>query len=106
MAQCIFCNVIAGKLPSTCLYQDEDVMVIKDIYPQAPVHWLVISKKHYEEILDLPDALLVKMLGVVRKVLRDEKIAKYRIVNNGKGAAFVDHVHLHVMGQIDKSRKL
>jgi len=81
-------------------------MVIKDVYPQAPVHWLVITKKHHDELIDLADELLTKMMHVVRKVIRDEKIGKYRIVNNGKGAAFVDHVHIHVMGQIDKSRAL
>lgn len=106
MSDCIFCNVISGKLPSTVLYQDDQIMVIKDIYPQAPVHWLVITKKHYDELLDLPENLLTDMIRIVRKVIRDEKIAKYRIVNNGKGAAFVGHVHIHVMGQIDKSRAL
>ncbi len=106
MSGCIFCNVISGKAPSTVLYQDDQVVVIKDIYPQAPVHWLVITKKHYGELMDVPEEVLHHAVGVVRKVIRDEKIAKYRIVNNGKDAAFVDHVHIHVMGQIDKSRAL
>lgn len=103
---CIFCQIIAGKSPGTLLFQDEQVVVLKDIYPQAPVHWLVVSRKHIGELLEAPDALLSHMMTVVKKVIRDEHIQKYRLVNNGKGAAFVDHLHIHVLGSVDKNRKL
>lgn len=103
---CIFCQIIAGKSPGTVLYQDAQVIVLKDIYPQAPVHWMVISKQHIGELLEAPDDLLSHMMTVVKKVIRDGHIQNYRIVNNGKGAAFVDHLHVHVLGSIDKARKL
>ena len=106
MDSCIFCSVIAGKLPSTKLYEDDDVVVIKDIHPQAPVHWLVISKKHVPELLQVPDDLAGKMMAVVNKIIRDQGIEKYRIVINGKGAVLVDHLHIHVLGSIDKFRTL
>lgn len=106
MESCIFCNVIAGKLPSTKLYEDDDVVVIKDIHPQAPVHWLVISKKHVPELLEVPGNLAGKMMMVVNKIIRDQGIQKYRIVINGKGAVLVDHLHIHVLGLIDKFRTL
>lgn len=106
MASCIFCDVIAGALPSTKLYEDDDVIVIADIHPQAPVHWLVISKKHVPELLEVPDGLAGKMMAVVNKIIRDQGIEKYRIVINGKGAVLVDHLHIHVLGHIDKFRKL
>jgi histidine triad (HIT) family protein len=103
---CIFCDVIAGKLPSTTLFEDDAVVVIRDIHPQAPVHWLVISKKHIPELLDVPDGLAGKMMAAVNKTIRDQGIQRYRIVINGKGAVLVDHVHIHVLGKIDKFRTL
>lgn len=106
MESCIFCDVIAGKLPSTKLYEDDDIIVIKDIHPQAPVHWLVISKKHVPELLKVPDGLAGKMMAAVIKIIRDQGIEKYRIVINGKGAVLVDHLHIHVLGSIDKFRTL
>jgi len=106
MESCIFCDVIAGKLPSTKLYEDDDVVVIRDIHPQAPVHWLVISKKHVPELLKVPDGLPGKMMTAVVKIIRDQGIEKYRIVINGRGAVLVDHLHIHVLGSIDKFRTL
>jgi histidine triad (HIT) family protein len=106
MESCIFCDVIAGKLPSTKLYEDDETLVIKDIHPVAPVHWLVISKKHVPELLEAPDGLTEKMMTVVNKIIRDQGIEKYRIVINGKGAVLVDHLHIHVLGKIDKFRTL
>ncbi len=106
MSDCIFCKVIAGQLPSTCLYQDETVMVIKDIHPQAPVHWIIMPKRHVAEFIDADDVLVSHMMQIAKKIIGDEKIANYRLVNNGRGAAVIDHLHLHVMGKIDKLRTL
>ena len=106
MSDCIFCNVISGKLPGTFLYKDEDVVVFKDIHPQAPVHWIVVSKKHVPEFVEADDALIGKLFRVAQKVIRDEHIVNYRLVNNGKGVALVNHIHVHVLGNVDKFRKL
>ena len=106
MNNCIFCDVIAGKLLSTKLYEDDDVIVIRDIHPAAPVHLLVISKKHISELLEVPDGLAGKMMMVVNKIIKEQRIEQYRIVINGKGAVFVDHLHIHVLGKIDKERTL
>ncbi|MBI2405074.1 HIT domain-containing protein [Candidatus Gottesmanbacteria bacterium] len=106
MDNCIFCQVISGKLPGTFLYKDDDVVVIKDIHPQAAVHYLVISKKHVPELVEADDALLMKVMSTVKKIIKEHHIANYRIVNNGQGAALIDHMHVHVLGSIDKFRKL
>ena len=106
MNACIFCDVIAGKLPSTKAYEDNDVVVIRDIHPQASVHWLVISKKHIPELVEIPEGMAGKMFAVVNKVIRDQGIIKYRIIINGKGAVLVDHLHIHILGSIDKFRSL
>lgn len=104
--ECIFCKIIAGELPSTPLYQDEDVLVIPDIHPQAPVHLLIVTKKHVPEFLDADESLVAKMFRIAKKMIEEQKITNYRLVNNGKGAAVIDHMHVHVMGKVDKFRKL
>lgn len=106
MEDCVFCKVITGQLPGTFLYKDDDVVVFADIHPQASVHWLVVSKKHITEFIESQDELLSKMVGAVKRIIEQEGIANYRIVINGKGAALIDHVHVHVMGGVDKLRKL
>jgi len=106
MDDCIFCKVIAGELPSTKAYEDKEIVVIKDIHSQAKVHWLVMPKTHVSEFIEADTKLTNRLMDVVGKVIRKEHIANYRIVANGKGAAFVDHLHIHVMGGIEKMRRL
>ncbi|MEK7129504.1 MAG: HIT domain-containing protein [Patescibacteria group bacterium] len=106
MSDCIFCKVISGELPSNPVYQDDDMMVIPDIHPQASVHLLVIPKKHVSEFTEADDALLAKIVKTVKKIIKDEHISNYRIVSNGKGAALIDHLHMHILGKVDKYRKL
>lgn len=106
MSDCIFCNVISGALPSKPVYQDEDVLVIADINPQASVHLLVIPKKHVAEFIEAEDGLIAKMTATVKKIIADQRIVNYRIVSNGRGAAVIDHLHMHVLGNVDKYRKL
>ncbi|MBI3955906.1 HIT domain-containing protein [Candidatus Gottesmanbacteria bacterium] len=106
MNECIFCNIISGVLPSKPVYQDDEVIVIPDLHPQAPLHLLVISKKHIGEFIEADDQLLTKINAVIKKIIRDQHISSYRLVTNGKGAAVIDHFHIHILGQIDKYRTL
>lgn len=106
MEDCIFCKVVAKELPSTTLYEDSDIMIIKDINPQAPVHWLVMPKKHVSELVEGEDELLKNMFVLIKKIIKQESIKNYRVVSNGRGAALIDHLHIHVLGSIDKFRKL
>lgn len=106
MTECIFCRVIAGELPSTKAYEDNDTVVFADIHPQAPVHWLVVPKSHISEFIAADSATIAKLMAAIHTVVEKEKITQYRIVANGKGVAVVDHLHFHLMGNIDKLRKL
>ena len=80
MSDCVFCKVISGELPSTCLFQDDEVMVVKDIYPQAPVHWIIFPKKHIAELLDADDALIHHMMDVAKKIIKIWERARARCV--------------------------
>lgn len=103
--ECIFCKIVEGKLPSTKVYEDDKVVAFQDLYPAAPVHILVIPKKHIvsldaatEEDQDLLGHLLLTIQKVAREQGLDEE--GYRVVNNiGKnGGQTVFHIHFHLLG--------
>ena len=102
---CIFCQVISGKLPGKFAYKDEDLVVIHDISPKAPVHLLAIPTKHVESIrhIDKEDKeLMGKMMLVVNKVAKEAGLHDdgYKLlINNGeKVGQVVFHLHMHIMG--------
>ncbi|MDO9108994.1 MAG: histidine triad nucleotide-binding protein [Coriobacteriia bacterium] len=103
MDNCIFCMIAEGKVPSRKVYEDDDILAFDDIAPQAPVHTLVIPKKHYNNMSD--DVGLVALgtvFGVVPKIAEMKGVAQagYRvIVNNGIDAnQTVGHLHVHILG--------
>ena len=105
MDDCLFCRIVAGKLPATVVYEDDDVMAINDVFPRAPFHVLVVPRKHVERLSDLEDEPLGgRLLQVVRRVARQGGVGdNFRlVVNNGDSAGQnVLHLHLHVLGGRD-----
>ena len=105
MSNCIFCKIIAGEIPSRKVYEDDLVVAIHDIEPQAPVHVLVVPKKHISGVNELAAedaALLGHVFFVIQQLVRELKIDEsgYRVVvNSGKdGSQSVPHLHFHVLG--------
>ena len=102
MSDCLFCRIVAGKIPATVVYEDDDVMAINDVFPRAPFHVLVVPRKHVERLSDLEDEPLGgRLLQAVRKVARQGGVGdNFRlVVNNGDNAGQnVLHLHLHVLG--------
>lgn len=102
---CIFCKIANKEIPSTVVYEDEDVLAFNDLNPEAPVHILVVPKKHISS-LDAASAedqqLLGKILLSIQKIARQQGIAEsgYRVVNNcgEQGGQTVMHLHFHLMG--------
>jgi len=99
---CLFCRIVAGKIPATVVYEDDHVMAINDVFPRAPFHVLVVPRKHVERLSDLEDEPLGgRLLQAVRKVARQGGVGdNFRlVVNNGDNAGQnVLHLHLHVLG--------
>ena len=102
---CLFCEIAAGNIPSAKVYEDELVYAFRDIAPQAPVHVLIIPKKHIESAQALAcedDALLCHMFVCARKIAESEGVAAtgYRLITNvGDDAGqSVHHLHLHLIG--------
>lgn len=103
-AKCIFCQIIAGKIPAQKVYETDEVLAIKDVHPVAPVHLLIMPKKHLVSMHDLTaldSALTSKMLRVAQIVAKKSGIDQaYRLVtNHGTGAGqSVLHWHIHLLG--------
>lgn len=100
---CIFCQIVAGEIPSTKVYEDDDVLAFEDLNPQMPVHTLIVPKNHYDNIGDnIPDDEMGKLFNTVKKIAEIKGIDKsgYRvIVNTGDDAQqSVHHIHVHVLG--------
>jgi len=105
MEDCIFCKIAAEEMDADVLYSDDQVIAFRDINPQAPVHFLVVPRRHIVSALDLtPDdaALLFRSFEVIKTVAEKENIAAsgMRILTNVGRAAeqIVLHLHFHVLG--------
>jgi len=103
---CIFCQIVEGKIPSDKVFQDDELMAFRDINPQAPVHILIIPKKHIDSIADVVDEEGAKMVGrialLANHLASEEDIdrAGYRLVTNCReqGGQLVQHLHFHLLG--------
>ena len=102
---CLFCKIINGEIKADIVYQDDDVLVFKDINPMAPVHVLVIPKRHIERLTDADATdgkMLEKIFSAVQKVASELGLDEgFRVVSNcgNNGGQTVYHIHFHVLGQ-------
>ncbi len=104
MSDCLFCKIIAGEIPSTKVYEDENVFAFRDIAPQAPTHILVVPREHIESVADLNadnSALAARCLEAAAAIARQEGLkGGFRVVSNcGDDAGqTVKHLHFHILG--------
>jgi histidine triad (HIT) family protein len=104
MKNCIFCKIIAGEIPSTVVYENEDVLCIQDIAPMAPVHVLVLPKVHCANVLEgaeIPGLTekLMKAAGEVARIKGIRDTGFRTVINTGSDAGqTVFHLHVHVLG--------
>jgi len=101
---CIFCKIARGEIPSRKVYEDEDVYAFHDINPVAPVHFMLIPKRHLASLFEAEEShaeLLGKMLLLAPKLARDQGLENgFRtVINSGKGGGQeVFHLHIHIIG--------
>ena len=105
MAECLFCRIVSKKVPAKFIYEDERIMAFEDINPQAPVHALVIPKKHISTTLDIEDEdneLIGHLFQTAGKIAKEKGIAErgFRLVvnTNQEAGQTVYHVHIHILG--------
>ena len=104
MENCLFCKIIRGEIPSTKVYEDEQVLAFRDIAPQAPTHILVIPKTHIASVAELNEEnaqVVAHIFAVIAKIAEQEGLVNgYRVVSNcGPDAGqTVGHLHFHILG--------
>jgi histidine triad (HIT) family protein len=105
MSDCIFCKIARGEIPSAKIYEDEEFLAFRDIAPKAPVHFLVIPKRHIANLMELEGGdsdLVGRMLFKAQELARGQgcadKGARFVVNCKSDGGQTVDHLHLHVLG--------
>ncbi len=112
MNDCLFCRIIAGEIPSSKVYEDENVFAFRDINPQAPVHILVVPKRHIacaDDISAENSAVVAKVFESIARIARAEGLdGGYRVINNcgADGGQTVMHLHFHLIGGEKLSEKI
>lgn len=108
MEDCIFCRIISGEIPAKKVYEDDWVIAIEDISPVAPLHILVIPRKHFVNSLDIDpedNALIGRIYQVAARIAKERGVSEkgFRIVNNNNAGAgqSVFHIHFHLLGGRD-----
>ena len=103
LTNCIFCKIVAGEKDASRVYEDEQVLAFLDHHPIRLGHTLVISKNHYETILDIPDNELAYLIQITKKIagkiMKNLNAKGFRISNNNYRAArqLVPHIHFHII---------
>ena len=104
MEDCVFCKIIEGQIPSEKVYEDEEIIAFKDIQPAAPIHILVVPKKHIATLLEVSEEdsrLIAKIFQTINKIAKDLGLEKdgFRVIANcGKDSGQeVMHIHFHLL---------
>ena len=100
---CVFCKIAAGEIPTEAIYEDENLIAFNDLDPQAPIHFLVIPKKHITSLATLEDsdsALIAHIMKSIKRLAEEKGLESYRVVTNigEDGGQSVPHLHFHVLG--------
>jgi histidine triad (HIT) family protein len=106
-ADCVFCKIVAGAIPSRKVYEDDDMLAFHDINPVAPVHFMIVPKNHVDSLAQATEAdapVLGRMMAIAGRLAREQGASDgFRtIVNTGRvGRQDVYHLHIHIIGGPD-----
>ena len=99
---CLFCKIVNKEIPSNLVYEDDKIIAFKDINPKAPVHLLIVPRKHIPSVnhLEIGDKpLMGELIFVAQKIAKEKKLKGYKLlINVGReGGQIIDHLHLHLL---------
>lgn len=109
---CLFCKIVKKEVPADVVFEDNDIVVFKDIRPKAPVHMLVVPKTHIQSIAHLEEDhndIIAKVIYAAKKIAANTGLSGYKLIFNvgREGGQMVDHLHLHLLGgwlKIDETK--
>lgn len=103
---CIFCKIIKGEIPTPLEEETKNLVVFKDIRPQAPTHLLIVPKRHVSDMRADNGVLWVSIGALVVKLAKKLNLKSFRLVHNAGEAAAVRHMHVHLLGEVSVDRKI
>ena len=106
MDDCVFCKIAKGEMDTQFEKETELLVVFKDIHPQAPVHLLVVPKKHFKDITEVDDKTWKEIKDVAVGIARNKSLTGFRLVANAGDSADVKHMHVHLLGEVSSDRSV
>jgi histidine triad (HIT) family protein len=106
MNDCVFCQIVKGEKSADIVLDTEDFVVFPDINPHAPVHLLIVPKKHIKDITEVDNETWSKLKDIAVRLGKERELDGYRLVHNVGDAALVPHLHVHFMGGISAEDKV
>ncbi|OGM29968.1 hypothetical protein A2801_00415 [Candidatus Woesebacteria bacterium RIFCSPHIGHO2_01_FULL_41_10] len=103
---CIFCKIVGKELPAEVISETDDLLAFKDKFPSAPIHYVILPKKHFTDITEITDALWVEMKNLATKIAKEQNLSGFRIATNAGDTAMISHMHLHFLAGIHKDRSV
>ena len=104
MEDCIFCKIVKGELGTKFEKETENLVVFKDVNPQAAIHLLIVPKKHIKDMGEADPKVWTEIKDVAVGIARARALTGYRIVHNSGDAAVVPHLHVHFLGDVTSDR--
>lgn len=104
MKDCIFCKIVKGEMGTKFEKETENLVVFKDINPQAAIHLLFVPKKHIKDLTETDSKLWLEIKDVAVGIARAKSLTGFRIVHNTGDAAVVSHMHVHFLGDVTPDR--
>lgn len=104
MENCVFCDIVAGKMNTKFERETENLVVFSDINPQAAVHLLIVPKKHVLDVSEVEPEVWVEIKELVVSLARAKDLLGFRLVHNAGDAAAVKHMHVHLLGDVSPER--
>jgi histidine triad (HIT) family protein len=106
MNDCVFCRIIKREIPTKIEKETKNLVVFRDIKPQASIHLLIVPKKHSKDITKIDDNVWVEIKNTAIDLARENKLTGFRLVNNTGKAALASHMHVHFLGEVSIDRKI
>jgi histidine triad (HIT) family protein len=106
MKDCIFCKIASKQIPTDFIYEDNDFVVFKDIHPSAPIHYLIVPKKHITDSAEASAQEWDQVRNIAKHLAEQNDLKGYRLATNLGETALVKHMHVHFLGKIKKDRQV
>ncbi len=106
MKDCVFCKIVKKEIPSQIEKETDNLIVFKDMSPKAPIHLLIVPKRHYKDITEADGDIWREIRDIANEIAKQKALVGFRLVHNAGEAAVVHHMHVHFLGPIAVDREI